>query len=150
MTARELINSNPQLENGSNEAYFRRLSNPSNSESSIKATFYYIKRKMVVTQQRLDSKGNITSYTEKLQSEKLLLPPEHLEISRVSTNEATGQQWVIHTKESQNRALFALNEQIIKDTISSLNLTPSITPLITPSNKYLKVNISDVHVGMQI
>jgi hypothetical protein len=114
MTARELILSNIQLEGESNQAYFRRLASESDSTfDALKMQYYKLKRKFIITQQKKDKNGNVTSTTEKLQSTKLVLPPEHLEVSRVSTNESTGQQWVIHTKESQNKALFELNKETI-------------------------------------
>jgi hypothetical protein len=151
MTARELIIQTPQG-NESNEAYFRRLAALSGkSETSIKSTYYKIKRKFIVTQQKFNGKGQLLSTTEKLQTTKMLLPPEHLEVSRVSTNESTGQQWVIHTKESEKKALFELNKETIKQSIQELNLKPLEVPKIKPKwDKVLKITYTDVHVGMHI
>lgn len=151
MTARELINQNPQQEGESNEAYFRRLSNPENSIGAIKKIYYKQKREFVTTQKKYDKNGNLLSYTDKLQSKKLVLPPEHLELSRISTNESTGQQWVIHTKESQNKALFQLNKETIEQTVKELDLKPLEVPKIKPKgDKVLKITYTDVHVGMRI
>jgi hypothetical protein len=152
MTAREIILSNIQLEGESNQAYFRRLASESDSTfDALKMQYYKLKRKFVVTQQKKDKNGNVTSTTEKLQSTKLVLPPEHLEVSRVSTNESTGQQWVIHTKESQNKALFELNKETIKQSVKELDLKPLNVPKIKPSwDKVLKVTYTDAHVGLDI
>ena len=152
MTARELILSNIQLEEESNQAYFRRLASESDSTfDALKMQYYKLKRKFVVTQQKKDKNGNVTSTTEKLQSTKLVLPPEHLEVSRVSTNESTGQQWVIHTKESQNKALFELNKETIRESVKELDLKPLDVPKKRKSSdKVLKVTLSDVHVGLNI
>ena len=154
MTVRQIIEKNPQNSNESNEAYFRRLSELSNgliSVPALKSKYYRIKRKFVETQRKYDKNDNIISRTEKLQSTKLVLPPEHLELSRLSTNEATGQQWQIYTKESQNKALFELNKQTIKNSIESLNLTPlRYVKREDTTNDVLLVTYTDVHVGMDI
>jgi hypothetical protein len=152
MTARELILSNIQLEGESNQAYFRRLASESDSTfDALKMQYYKLKRKFVVTQQKKDKNGNVTSTTEKLQSTKLVLPPEHLEVSRVSTNESTGQQWVIHTKESQNKALFELNKETIRESVKELDLKPlNVAKIGEISDKILLVTYTDVHVGMNI
>jgi hypothetical protein len=152
MTARELILSNIQLEGESNQAYFRRLASESDSTfDALKMQYYKLKRKFIITQQKKDKNGNVTSTTEKLQSTKLVLPPEHLEVSRVSTNESTGQQWVIHTKESQNKALFELNKETIRESVKELDLKPlNVAKIGDISDKILLVTYTDVHVGMNI
>jgi hypothetical protein len=152
MTARELILSNIQLEGESNQAYFRRLASESDSTfDALKMQYYKLKRKFIITQQKKDKNGNVTSTTEKLQSTKLVLPPEHLEVSRVSTNESTGQQWVIHTKESQNKALFELNKETIRESVKELDLKPlNVAKIGEISDKILLVTYTDVHVGMNI
>ena len=86
MTARELIKANPQQEGETNESYFRRLVNPNNSYLAIRSKYYKIAKKFVETQRKYDKQGNITSRTEKLMPTELALPPEHLELSRLSTN----------------------------------------------------------------
>jgi hypothetical protein len=152
MTARELILSNIQLEGESNQAYFRRLASESDSTfDALKMQYYKLKRKFIITQQKKDKNGNVTSTTEKLQSTKLVLPPEHLEVSRVSTNESTGQQWVIHTKESQNKALFELNKETIRESVKELDLKPlNVAKIAEISDKILLITYTDVHVGMNI
>jgi hypothetical protein len=67
----------------------------------------------VETQRKYDKNGNVISRVEKLQQANLVDVPDGLELSRVSTNVTTGQQWLIHTKESQNKALFKLNKDLI-------------------------------------
>ena len=84
MTARELIKANPQQEGETNESYFRRLVNPNNSYLAIRNKYYKIAKKFVETQRKYDKQGNITSRTEKLMPTELALPPEHLELSRLS------------------------------------------------------------------
>jgi hypothetical protein len=152
MTARELILSNIQLEGESNQAYFRRLASESDSTfDALKMQYYKLKRKFIITQQKKDKNGNVTSTTEKLQSTKLVLPPAHLQVSRVSTNESTGQQWVIHTKESQNKALFELNKETIKQSVKELDLKPlNVAKIGEIGDKILLVTYTDVHVGMNI
>jgi hypothetical protein len=152
MTARELILSNIQLEGESNQAYFRRLASESDSTfDALKMQYYKLKRKFIITQQKKDKNGNVTSTTEKLQSQKLVLPPAHLKVSRVSTNESTGQQWVIHTKESQNKALFELNKETIKQSVKELDLKPlNVAKIGDICDKILLVTYTDTHIGMHI
>jgi len=151
MTAAELIKSNPQKEGENNKDYFLRLSNPENAYETIKKRYYQIKRKFVTTQKKYNHKGEIISTTEKLQQSDFIRPPENLELSRLSTNETTGQQWKIYTKESQNKALFELNKQVIKESVKGLKLTP-IKPKINdkPKDKTLILTFTDAHIGMKI
>tara|TARA_R110002074_G_C12446467_1_gene658164 strand:+ start:168 stop:1358 length:1191 start_codon:yes stop_codon:yes gene_type:complete len=151
MTARELIKANPQQEGESNESYFRRLVNPNNSYLAIRSKYYKLAKKFVETQRKYDKQGNIISRTEKLQPTELALPPEHLELSRLSTNESTGQQWKIYTKESQNKALFELNKDVIEQSVKASNIKPlKVAKIKLNGNKVLKVTYTDTHIGMHI
>ena len=119
---------------------------------SIKRAYYSRGlREMVETARKYDGKGNLISRTEKLQQKEFISPPDNLELSRVSTNVTTGQQWVIHTKESQKREEFRVSKELIEASVKSLNLSPmETTPKSNKGNKTLILTFTDVHVGMHI
>jgi hypothetical protein len=119
MTARELILSNIQLEGESNQAYFRRLASESDSTfDALKMQYYKLKRKFIITQQKKDKNGNVTSTTE---------------------------------KESQNKALFELNKETIRESVKELDLKPlNVAKIAEISDKILLITYTDVHVGMNI
>jgi hypothetical protein len=151
MTCKQALRQFPKLAGESNNKWFKRLSEITGLHKNSLNRYFYTKRKFVETQRKLDKNGNVTSRTEKLQQSNLVEVPEDLELSRLSTNVTTGQQWAIYTKESQKKALFKLNKEIIEETLSGLNLAP-IPPIKAPqtTNKSLVLTFADTHVGMNI
>lgn len=151
MNCKQAFEQFPQQANESNNQWFKRLAEITGLHKNSLNKYFYTRRKFVTTAKKYDKNGNIISRTEKLQQVNPITVPDNLELSRLSTNVTTGQQWAIYTKESQRKALFQLNKEIIEETIAGLNLAP-ITPNKAPetTNKSLVLTFADTHIGMNI
>ena len=151
MNCKQALNSYPRQKNESNNKWFKRVAELTGLHHKSLNKYYYTHRDFVETQRKYDKNGNVISRVEKLQQANLVDVPDGLELSRLSTNVTTGQQWQIYTKESQNKAFFKLNKDLIKQTLKECNLTALNVPKITPtSNKVLKITYTDVHVGLNL
>jgi superfamily II DNA helicase RecQ len=151
MNCKQALITYPRQANESKNKWFKRVAELTGLHHKSINKHYYKYRQFVETQRKYDKNGNVISRVEKLQQANLVDVPDGLELSRVSTNVTTGQQWLIHTKESQNKALFKLNKDLIKQTLKEANLKPLEVLKISPtSNKVLKVTYTDVHVGLNI
>lgn len=119
---------------------------PNYKAESIRVDYGKFKKKFVTTTQKLDKNGNVTSQTQKLQSETINPPSDH-EIVRTSTNLTTGQQWIITKKTDE---LKQLEIEDIADVLKSLNIEPiKINENTSTSNKILRVIYTDTHVAME-
>jgi hypothetical protein len=151
MDCRQALRTYPRQEGESKNKWFKRVAELSGLHHKSLNKHYYKYREFVETQRKYDKNGNVISRVEKLQQANLVDVPDGLELSRVSTNVTTGQQWLIHTKESQNKALFQLNKELIKQTLKEANLKPLEVLKISPTNnKVLKVTYTDAHIGLNI
>lgn len=150
--SREALETYPKLiSDSSNVKWFKRVSIITGLHYQSLKKWYYTNRDFVETQRKYDENGKLISVVEKLQQKNLKDPPKGLQLSRLSTNVTTGQQWEIYTKESQNKELFNLNKDLIKKTIKELDLKPiNIEKLSHLGDKILKITFTDTHVGMKI
>ena len=105
--SREALETYPKLiSDSSNVKWFKRVSIITGLHYQSLKKWYYTNRDFVETQRKYDENGKLISVVEKLQQKNLKDPPKGLQLSRLSTNVTTGQQWEIYTKESQNKELF--------------------------------------------
>jgi hypothetical protein len=114
MNCKQALSTYPRQANESKNKWFKRVAELTGLHHKSLNKHYYKYRNFVETQRKYDKNGNVISRVEKLQQANLVDVPDGLELSRLSTNVTTGQQWQIYTKESQNKALFKLNKELIK------------------------------------
>lgn len=153
MTAREGLKTIIRQDGEPKTAWFERVAKYVGCTAKQVQNVYYMRngREMVETQVKYNGKDEVISRTEKLQDVNFIEPTEDMELSRLSTNNSTSQQWKIYTKKSQDKAIFRLNKEIVEQSIKELNLKPLDVVKIKPSsNKVLKVTYTDAHVGLNI
>ena len=152
MTCKEALISNPKLDSESNNKWFKRVSKLTGLHHKSLNKYFYSHREFVEVKRSYDKNGNVVSRTEKLQQQQFLDPKDYgLDVVGLTTNIAHGTQWVKTSKESQNKVLFKLNKDLIKQTLKECNLKPLNLPKITPtSNKVLRVVYTDLHIAMHI
>ena len=105
-------------------------------------------RRFVTVQEKFDKHGNITSSVDKLQDAPVKVPKNH-EIVRVSTNNTTGQQWVI-TKPKKE---IDIEKEIDIDFFTEI-VKKHLKPIQLKVNTHKKINFfdrviyTDAHIGM--
>lgn len=105
-------------------------------------------RKFVETIKKLGKDGEITSTTEKLQSEPVEIP-ENFELVKVSTSQTTGQQWLqyLPKKETLEEAVESFDFKGIIDKYIKPVLVPVVSDRVTTKD-FDKLIMTDIHVGM--
>jgi hypothetical protein len=153
MNSKEALILYPKLEiDKSNTKWFKRVSSITGLHYKTLDRYFYTHREFIEVKRTFDKNDKVISRVEKLQQKELLDPSKYgLDIVGMTTNVAHGTQWVKTSKESQNKALFELNKETIKQSVKELDLKPLNVPKIKPSwDKVLKVTYTDAHVGLDI
>ena len=105
------------------------------------------KREFVNTINKLDKNGNVVSSVEKLQSEPIEVP-ENFELSKISTNKTTGQQWLQYLPKSSPEVINEIDfKSIIKKYVKKSNKLPK--SINTGNYLFDRLVYTDVHVGME-
>ena len=110
------------------------------------------KREFVEVIKKLDKNGQITSSTEKLQSEPIEVPDD-FELVKISTSVTTGQQWTQYQPKKLEKGEIEPHNYIkVRDSIiEEMKLYSPVYPKIKyPNNKEshcLVFDPSDIHIG---
>ena len=153
MNSKEALILYPKLEiDKSNTKWFKRVSSITGLHYKTLDRYFYTHREFIEVKRTFDKNDKVISRVEKLQQKELLDPSKYgLDIVGMTTNVAHGTQWVKTSKESQNKALFELNKETIKQSVKELDLKPLNVPKIEAiGDKVLKVTYTDVHCAMKV
>jgi hypothetical protein len=153
MNSKEALILYPKLEiDKSNTKWFKRVSSITGLHYKTLDRYFYTHREFIEVKRTFDKNDKVISRVEKLQQKELLDPSKYgLDIVGMTTNVAHGTQWVKTSKESQNKALFELNKETIKQSVKELDLKPlNVAKIGEIGDKILIVTYTDVHVGMNI
>ena len=147
MTSTQAFEHSPQRFNEKNNDYCARIAKDYMiNVATVERNYRRQKAKVwKETSRTSDGDGNIISKVEKYVPD--LLANYDLPVHRVSTNIATGQQWVIQQKNNDT------SEESIKDIIQEAIALCDRTPLVlNPAKsfepKMMSVILTDVHAGM--
>lgn len=106
------------------------------------------KRKFEITQNKLDKNGNVSSSVEKLQAPATKVP-ENFEVTRVSKNETTNQEWIRYEKKKETIKDFDFNKILkkIKNLVKPVKLNKVYHEHGLHAD-FDKLIYTDVHIGM--
>lgn len=105
-------------------------------------------RRFVTVQQKFNKDGEITSSVDKLQDAPIEVPKNH-EIVRISTNNTTGQQWVITKPKIDIDVKKEIDVDFFTDIVKK-HLNPIIRDVKTyeKTSYFDRVIYTDAHIGM--
>jgi len=105
-------------------------------------------RRFVTTQQKLNKDGELTSSVEKLQDAPIEVPKNH-EIVRISTNNTTGQQWVITKPKREIDIEKEIDFDFITEIVKKhLKPIPKEVIKVNRTDLFDRVIYTDAHIGM--